>query len=725
MLQQAHHQRDGGGPSGYDAAEEQEDRAASFRSRQYPLASQLPANFSTTRGGNTLLEREEASAGPSAEPRGLAAPRIATAVDPAELSCSDSCGSCVGNPSASEDLEASSQELQASHREGKGEWEVLSGISGSDDNMKTDANQDSQRRTKRRHDISRQQQGLLLTGNGPGSIQAGTLEEWPLVEGRGEFDVQNGVGQVFPRCRQHGTSSSGRGAVPPRRASSHTGPVREDRAGSSGGSSRQAIKARRVGLSLARRGRSAEPSEEEQANTPIHRLSEDLLVGIFQKLSTSEWRTIVPSVCRRWNHIVRTCDDVWGHLEVCPFENSEVTRRLVPYAVEDRYWPMDAMQQIWLASSSLSSSHVMRSILPHAAHVRALLISCLSLTLTPASTPAEDGGAIEEDLSRLPRVVRASDITDGDLVQLIHAMGPSLRQFMIRVSGQITTPRVIAEACKVPSLEVLHAELGNIDLDCSMMAPLKCLTSLRLRRDELSLSLDSSNMRLLNLHRLAECTELMRLSLGLDTHLEQLPLQIFALDKLRILEVDRCSSLDRIPSCVSQLTSLETLSLSGSSSLHSLPPEMKSLAQLVSLNLDFCTQMASLPPAIGNLSNLRVLSMEGGYAIFDDGVPCEIGLCSSLQSLVLADTHILSLPKLGKKLASCMNLRVLYLDHNDDLQVESYPKEIMALPKLDTLSLRKYERQSWSAVSTRNIARMQEEATQLRLQHGRHLQIIL
>jgi hypothetical protein len=384
---------------------------------------------------------------------------------------------------------------------------------------------------------------------------------------------------------------------------------------------------------------------------------------------------------------------------------------------------MDPTQQLWLASSSLSREHVLRSVLPHAKHVSALLLSCLSLTLTPATT-AEGGSGTFEETRRIPRVVRASDITDLDLVQLVSATGPNLRQFVIRVSGQITTPRVIAEVCKSPKLELLHAELGNVDLDCSMLASLKSLTSLRLRRDELGISLNGGKMQLLNLHCLGECNELLRLSLSLDTHLEQLPLQICGLEKLRSLEVDRCSSLDHIPGCISQLTSLEALSLSGSSSLRSLPSEIRWLSQLVSLNLDFCTQMASIPSGIGSLSNLRTLSMEGGYSISDDSVPLEIGMCSSLQSLVLADTHILSLPKLGKKLASCCNLRVIYLDHNDDLEVESYPEEIMALPKLQLLSLRKYERQSWSVVSTRNLAMMQRKATQLQIQHGRQLQII-
>lgn len=623
------------------------------------------------------------------------------------LSVSGSCGSCSGSSSsrAASEQPPSRGQMQ---QEGRGECDIpRQGISGSGE---FDVDADPSRLSASPHRAN-------------GSLMSRPYRRLPSVdpeagfwgEGEGEFDSSgvtgdNGV-SLTPLINHHGRHSShklcevSQKTSAPRRACSHT---------------------RLAGIGQSRRGSklartSTIPTEAEQRRTPIHRLNEDLLVGIFQKLSTSEWRAVIPAVCRRWHGIAHNSDDLWSHVEVCPFENSEVTRRLIPSSTEDRYWALSDSNQLSLASSSLSREHVMRSLLPHALHVRALLLSCLSLTLTPASPD----NATDEESSRPPRIVRASDILESDLVKLIRAMRQNLRQFMIRVSGQITTPGLLAEVCQARDLELLHAELGNVELDCSMMAPLRSLTSLRLRRDELSLSLNEGSMKLLNLHRLAECTDLTRLSLGLDANLEQLPAQIFNLYKLRTLEVDRCSKMDKLPAGISQLTSLETLSLAGSSSLPSLPPEMKSLVQLVSLNLDFCTKMSSLPTEIGSLSNLRMLSMEGGYAIFDDGVPFEIGMCSNLQSLVLADTHILSLPKLGRKLASCINLRVLYLDHNDDLQVESYPSELMALPKLTTLSMRKYERHSWSVVSTRNIARMQEKATHFRLQQGHMLQIIL
>lgn len=466
------------------------------------------------------------------------------------------------------------------------------------------------------------------------------------------------------------------------------------------------------------------------ATTPIFGLSEDLLVSILQMLSTSEWRTVVPCVCKRWKAAVETCEDMWESVEVCPFENSAVARRL--RSRPERFWAMDGREDHWLASSSLSKAKILRGLGPHMPHIHTLLLSCLALNLTPASYdghPIASGEARRAEApgaaTGRPVRIRSTDMTATDLIWMLGQMRTGLRQLVLRVSGEITTSDVIREVCRSDSLELLHADLGNVELDCAMLAPLKQLRSLRLKRDELSLDINEGSIKLVNLHRLGECSKLTRLSLGFDTHLEALPPALFNLDKLTMLEVDRCSGMQSLPPAIANLTSLQTLSLTGSSSLGALPPEIKSLAQLVSLNLSFCTQMSALPAEIGHLSNLQHMNMEGGYAIFDDSVPSEIGLCCSLQSLVLSDTHILSLPRLAVKLAACRNLQILALDHNDDLQVEEYPKEIMALPKLTTLSMRKYERQSWSVLSTRNISRMQEGATQLRLSGKRNLNIIL
>eukprot|EP00873_Tetraselmis_striata_P002433 jgi/Tetstr1/422697/TSEL_013495.t1 len=480
----------------------------------------------------------------------------------------------------------------------------------------------------------------------------------------------------------------------------------------------------------------AEPQEADAAaSPPIMALSEDLLMAIFQMLSTSEWRTVVPAICKRWKSIVDNCDDLWGNVEVCPFENSAVARRL--RSRPERFWAMNDRPDAWLASSSLSAEKILSGLRPHMGAIHTLLLSCLALNLTPASYDGHpiasgDGGGASGDsgpagLSQVGRPVRirSTDMSSERLIWLLSQVRPSLRQLVLRVSGDITTGEVIHQACAAPNLELLHADLGNVELDCSMLAPLKHLRSLRLKRDELSLDVNEGSIKLVNLHRLEECTRLTRLSLGFDTHLKQLAPELFNLDKLTMLEVDRCGNMERLPPAVSKLTNLQTLSLTGSSSLTELPPEIKSLAQLVSLNLSFCTRMGALPKEIGWLSNLQHMNMEGGYAMFDDSVPCEIGFCCNLQSLVLSDTHILSLPRLAVKLAACLNLQILALDHNDDLQVEEYPHEIMNLPKLTTLSIRKYERQSWSVLSTRNIARMQEEATHLRLSRTRNLNIIL
>ena len=652
------------------------------------------------------------------------------------LSVSGSCeGSCSGSSSsrplgAGEPTNIPPGRGGHQPKEGKGEWagELFDETAGQvDPRTTTHAAQMQQYRNLTATNWpaagSRSQKLRPELGPGPSNMAEGegeycvsqslsvVEEPSPLRPGYAEAEVT-----LNSQAVASGSVRSRSAPHRPRQANSATAALPK-KGGSRGTGSNTAPKMSR------RRQLPAGEAKEQQSPpdpTPIHTLSNDLLAGIFQKLSTSEWRSVIPLCCSRWRNIVAGCGDLWAQVEVCPFENSGVIRRVSPNHPEDNYWQMGTSGQMWLASSSLSRDRVLQSLLPQARHVQALLLSCLSLTLAPA---ASDNG--DEDSNHYRRIVRASDFQEQDLVQIVRAMRGTLRHFMIRVSGHITTPVLIAEVCQAPNLELLHAEVGNVEIDCSVIAPLKCLTSLRLRRDELSLSLNEGSMKLINLHRLSECTELTRLSLGLDTHLDSLPSQIFKLDKLRNLEVDRCSNMGQLPSGISMLTGLHTLSLAGSSSLPSLPPEMKSLAQLVSLNLDFCTQMSYLPEEIGSLSNLQMLSMEGGYAIFDDGVPFEIGLCSNLQSLVLADTHILSLPMLGRKLAPCTNLQSLYLDHNDDLQIESYPEEIMALPKLCTLSMRKYERHSWSVISTRHIAKMQEEATQLRLQKRRVLQILL
>jgi len=565
-----------------------------------------------------------------------------------------------------------------------------------------------------------------VADQGPGPPQ-----DW--AEGEGEVCV--GTSQLRERRVSHHLARTSE-KHSSRRPSSHLSPRgtartrdRPHKAGSSTGQGPRCTQGERASpgarsLSpdpgLVPGGSQASPSataaEAGFPAAPIHRLSKDTLLLIFQKLSTSEWRTLVPLVCKRWRAAVASSDQLWRHVEVCPFENSEVLRRLTAAHLE-RYWPMASAPGRWLASSSLSRQRVLSSVMPHAHRVQVLLLSCLSLTLKPSPVAA----APEEP----PRLIRASNLTEADLVTMLRGMRGSLRQFLIRVSGEITTPRVMSQVCCARGLELLHAELGNVELNCSMIAPLKSLTSLRLRRDDLSLDANRGGMRLVGLHRLEACQELRRLNIGMDNSLRELPAQLFRLSKLRSLEVERCSGMERLPGGISLLGGLETLSLTGSSSLAALPAAIGALSRLVSLNLDFCTQMAALPREISGLTSLRMLSMEGGYSMEDDSVPEEIGMCASLESLVLADTHILSLPRLGRKLSTCINLRVLYLDHNDDLQVESYPEELLALPRLTTFSMRKYERHSWSVISTRNIARMQEEATQFRLQRGRMLQISL
>jgi Leucine-rich repeat (LRR) protein len=69
--------------------------------------------------------------------------------------------------------------------------------------------------------------------------------------------------------------------------------------------------------------------------------------------------------------------------------------------------------------------------------------------------------------------------------------------------------------------------------------------------------------------------------------------------QLKVLDLTKCVSLEKIPSSIGQLNALEELDLKGCSNLKKLPSSIGQLNVLQELDLNGCSKLKELPSSIG------------------------------------------------------------------------------------------------------------------------------
>jgi len=172
--------------------------------------------------------------------------------------------------------------------------------------------------------------------------------------------------------------------------------------------------------------------------------------------------------------------------------------------------------------------------------------------------------------------------------------------------------------------------------------------------------------------------------------------------KVMVLTIEDTGLKEAIPSEIHLLQSLEKLKLSRN--LFSLiPTEINQMTSLLQLDLSY-NQIVSLPIESGQLANLLELDLSENQieSLSADNIglmtsmqslvlsknkirslPSEIGLMTSIQDLILDANQISSLPH---EIGNLTNMTLLTLDGNN---IRSLPTEIVLMPNLQELSLAK------------------------------------
>ncbi|KAH9326090.1 hypothetical protein KI387_006268, partial [Taxus chinensis] len=150
-----------------------------------------------------------------------------------------------------------------------------------------------------------------------------------------------------------------------------------------------------------------------------------------------------------------------------------------------------------------------------------------------------------------------------------------------------------------------------------------------------------SQVRILSLE---ECVRLTRIPNTLDSlvnlqclylqdcrGLTSLPTTVGNLSQLKQFDLRGCASLTSLPDTVGNLVQLKELYLGGCADLKSLPNNMGNLVQLQVLNLYGCAGLRILPNTIGNLAQLRVLNLHGCTGL--QSLPYTVGKLAQLRML--------------------------------------------------------------------------------------------
>ncbi|CAN4113159.1 unnamed protein product [Withania somnifera] len=179
-------------------------------------------------------------------------------------------------------------------------------------------------------------------------------------------------------------------------------------------------------------------------------------------------------------------------------------------------------------------------------------------------------------------------------------------------------------------------------------------------------------------------TDVVELNLSYNSFSEKLPVGIFKLSKLRILDISRnnfsgrfpngISNLDSLvildafsnsfsgplPKDVSEIESLQVLNFAGSYFSGPIPSEYGSFKNLDFIHLAGNSLSGKIPPELGMLKT--VTHMEIGYNLNEGTIPWEFGNMSKLQYLDIAGANLSGL--IPKELSNLTNLESLFLFRN-------------------------------------------------------------
>ncbi|KAJ9552029.1 hypothetical protein OSB04_016074 [Centaurea solstitialis] len=128
---------------------------------------------------------------------------------------------------------------------------------------------------------------------------------------------------------------------------------------------------------------------------------------------------------------------------------------------------------------------------------------------------------------------------------------------------------------------------------------LQCLTKLTLEGDNLEAPKDLGELQCLG-----------ELSL-LTSKITHLPESSFMLKHLKILKLQSCWRLEKLPEDLGGLECLEDLTLSECILLRDVPNSICKMKRLERFNLPYCFLVEKLPEEIGRLESLKVLNIEG------------------------------------------------------------------------------------------------------------------
>lgn len=157
--------------------------------------------------------------------------------------------------------------------------------------------------------------------------------------------------------------------------------------------------------------------------------------------------------------------------------------------------------------------------------------------------------------------------------------------------------------------------------------------------------------------------------------LSELPDQLFALPKLRRLQLSYCQ-LEKLPADIGQLKNLEILDLSGNN-LDALPTACGALIHLQTLILDH-NLLDKVPPFIRNLPQLKVLKIAGNQL---RQLPAWLFSFENLELLDLSGNQLTQLPR---NIGNASALRRLLLQKNS---LKALPGSIKTMKKLEELDL--------------------------------------
>ncbi|XP_059077626.1 disease resistance protein RUN1-like isoform X2 [Cryptomeria japonica] len=151
--------------------------------------------------------------------------------------------------------------------------------------------------------------------------------------------------------------------------------------------------------------------------------------------------------------------------------------------------------------------------------------------------------------------------------------------------------------------------------------------------------------------------------------------------QVRILSVDQCASITRIPNTLDSLVNLRRLYLRDCIALTTLPNTLGNLSQLEKLYLGGCTSLTSLPHTVGNLRQLKYLGLEGCTGL--RSLPSTVGNLRQLEALDLSGC--IGLRSLPSTVGDLAHLKVLYLRRCTGLS--NLPNTIGDLAQLWRLSI--------------------------------------